>query len=161
MVRTAPSWKRLGSAVITLALLSLLLPTGSLHGQERAGVGSTPEDSVLALEPARARALLQADTTGLSRLIADDFVEISRVGQLRTKAENLREIASGELKLTSVKYDSLAVRIHGDVAILRGVADNAGSYRGFPFRGKLRYTRIFVRRAGSWQAVAMQHTMIQ
>lgn len=30
-----------------------------------------------------------------------------------------------------------------------------------PFAGKLRYTRVFVRREGHWQAVAMQHTMIQ
>jgi hypothetical protein len=29
-----------------------------------------------------------------------------------------------------------------------------------PFAGKLRYTRVFVRRAGRWQAVAMQHTML-
>jgi hypothetical protein len=29
-----------------------------------------------------------------------------------------------------------------------------------PFAGKLRYTRVFVRRSGRWQAVAMQHTML-
>lgn len=86
--------------------------------------------------------------------------EISRLGQIRTKADNLRELGSGALKLTSVKYDSLSVRIYGDVAVLQGVADNMGTFRGFPFAGKLRYTRIFVKRDGRWQAVAMQHTMM-
>lgn len=119
---------------------------------------ATAEDSVRAAESARGQALLQADTTALSRLVAQEFVEISRLGQVRTKADNIRDIASGELRLTSVKYDSLMVRIYGDVAVLRGIADNTGTFRGFPFGGKIRYTRIFVRRDGRWQAVAMQQT---
>lgn len=122
---------------------------------------STPEDSVRAVELARGQALLHADTVALSRMIAPEFVEISRLGQLRTRAVNMREIATGELKLLAVKYDSLAVRIYGDVAVLTGIADNAGAVRGFPFAGKIRYTRVFVRRDGRWQAVAMQQTSMQ
>lgn len=121
----------------------------------------TPEDSVRALEAQRAQALLHADTAALSRLIADDFVEISRLGTVRTKADNMREIATGALKLSSVHYDSLSVRIYGDVAVLQGIADNTGLFRGFPFSGKIRYTRIFVRRGGRWLAVAMQQTSMQ
>jgi uncharacterized protein DUF4440 len=94
-------------------------------------------------------------------MVADEFVEVSRFGTLRTKADNIREIGSGALKLTSVRYDSLTVRIYGEVAIVRGIADNTGTFRGFPFAGKLWYTRVFVRRDGRWQAVAMQHTMVQ
>jgi len=122
---------------------------------------STPEDSVRAAEAARGQALLHADTAALSRLVADEFVEISRLGTLRTKAENTRDIGSGDLRLLSVKYDSLVVRIYGDVAVLRGIADNTGTMRGFPFAGKIRYLRIFVRRDGRWQAVAMQQTTLQ
>lgn len=121
----------------------------------------TPEDSVRALEAQRAQALLHADTAALSRLIADDFVEISRLGTVRTKADNMREIATGALKLTTVHYDSLSVRIYGDVAVLQGIADNTGLFRGFPFSGKIRYTRIFLRRGGRWLAVAMQQTSMQ
>jgi len=45
------------------------------------------------------------DPTGvtLSRMVADEFIEISRLGQLRTKADNIRDIASGALKLTPMK----------------------------------------------------------
>ena len=116
------------------------------------------EEDVRALELSRAEALMRADTTTLSRMVADEFVEISRLGQVRTKAQNLQEIASGELILTSVKYDDLTVRVYGDVAILMGIADNAGMFRGIPFSGRVRYTRVFVLRDGRWQAVAMQHT---
>jgi hypothetical protein len=122
---------------------------------------TTREDSVRALESARAEALLHADTTALSRMIATDFVEISRVGQLRTKADNLRDIANGDLKLSTIAYDSQTVRTYGGVAVLTGIADNTGTFRGFPFRGKIRYTRIFVLRDGRWQAVLMQQTSMQ
>ncbi|HEV2669956.1 MAG TPA: nuclear transport factor 2 family protein [Gemmatimonadales bacterium] len=119
------------------------------------------EDSVKALELRRGEALLKADTATLSRMMASEFIEISRLGQIRTGADNLRDIGSGVLKLTNVKYDSLSVRIYGDIAVLRGIADNTGSFRGFPFSGKIRYTRVFVKRDGRWQAVAMQQTMMQ
>jgi ketosteroid isomerase-like protein len=118
-------------------------------------------DSIRALESQRAQALMKADTVALSPLVADEFVEISRLGTLRTKADNMREIANGTLRLTTVRYDSLSVRIYGDVAVLQGIADNTGTMRGFPFSGKIRYTRIFVRRDGRWRAVAMQHTSMQ
>jgi len=122
---------------------------------------ATPEDSVRAVELARGDALLHADTVALSRMIATEFVETSRLGQIRSRAVNLREIATDELKLLAVKYDSLTVRIYGDVALLTGIADNIGTVRGFPFTGKIRYTREFVRIDGRWQAIAMQQTSMQ
>src|SRR2546426_10507873 len=153
MFRPPASWQRLSRTGVVL----LLVRGAPLAAQGGAG-GSTREDSVRAVEVARAQALLRADTIALSRMVADEFVEISRLGQLRTKADNIRDIASGELRLTSVKYDSLTVRIYGDVAVLRGIAGNTGRFRGFPFSGRIRYTRVFVRRGGRWQAVAMQQT---
>jgi hypothetical protein len=141
-------------------LLLLSVHAARLAAEDKVS-STTAEDSVRALESTRAQALLRADTTALSRLVADEFIEISRLGQLRTKANNIRDIASGELKLTSVKYDSLTVRIYGDVAVLRGIADNTGIFRRFPFSGRVRYMRIFVRRGGRWQAVAMQQTPLQ
>jgi len=76
------------------------------------------EDSVKAVEMNRRQALLAADTVALSRMLAPDFIEISRLGTVRTRADNIRDIASGALHLTSVTYDSLTVRVYGDVAVL-------------------------------------------
>ncbi len=142
----------LGRRVVP-ALLALLLPARLL------AQGSVA-DSVKAQELGRAQILLRADPTALSRQVANDFVEVSRLGQLRTKQDNLRELATGVLKLSTVKYDSLTVQIYGDVAVVRGIADNTGTYRGMPFSGRLRFTRVLIRRDGRWQAVAMQHTMM-
>ena len=151
-----------GNLMAHVALM-LGIATASAVAQDASPsyAAATPEDSVRAVELARGQALLHADTVALSRMIAPEFVEISRLGQLRPRAVNLREIATGELKLLAVKYDSLAVRLYGDVAVLTGIADNAGTVRGFPFAGKVRYTRVFVRRDGRWQAIAMQQTSMQ
>lgn len=119
------------------------------------------EDSVRALEARRREALLAADTVALSKLLAPDFMEISRQGTVRTRVDNIRDLASGTLHLTSITYDSLNVRVYGDVAVLTGIADNTGTMRGFPFSGKIRYTRVFVRRDGRWLAVLMQQTPMQ
>ena len=151
---TAPC-RAVAAIVVGLALAG---PAARLAAQ--AGP-TTAEDSVRAMEEARGQALLQADTVALSRMVAPEFTEVSRLGTLRTRADNIRDIASGQLKLTSVRYDSLAVRIYGDVGVLQGIADNVGTFRGFPFTGRLRYTRVFVRRDGRWQAVAMQQTAMQ
>ena len=145
-------------AWIIIAVVSIGASGWMVFGQT--GGAAPLEETIKALEASRAQALLRADTKALGDMVADDFVEISRLGQLRTKADNVRDIASGDLKLTSVKYEDLAVRVYGDVAILTGVADNIGTARGIPFTGKVRYTRVFVRRNNRWQAVLMQQTSI-
>jgi uncharacterized protein DUF4440 len=145
-----------------MAVFALLLGVAPVAAPQSQGTrGSTAEDSVRAVEAERGQALLRADTAALSRMVAEEFVEVSRLGTLRSKAANLRDIASGDLKLISVKYDSLQVRIYGEVAVLQGIADNEGTFRGMPFSGRIRYTRVFVRRDGRWQAVAMQQTSMQ
>jgi len=139
----------------TFAVVALLLLVC------RSSAPAQVEDSVRAVEMRRREALLAADTVALSRMLAPDFIEISRLGTVRTRADNVRDIASGALHLTSINYDSLNVRVYGDVAVLTGIADNTGTMRGFPFSGRIRYSRVFVRRDGRWQAVLMQQTPMQ
>ncbi len=152
VIRPHPIWTYL----IPLLCVALTAPVFAA-GEKKSGGA---EEAVRAVEAARADALLKADTTALARMTADEFVEISRLGQLRTKTDNLRDIGNGDLKLTTVKYDSMSVHVYGDVAVLRAIADNTGLYRGFPFAGRIWYTRVFVKRDGRWQAVTMQHTPI-
>jgi ketosteroid isomerase-like protein len=143
-------------AMILTTLCGSLLWTNLTSAQ----VAPNPaaEDSVRALEEARGQALLHGDTVAISRMTALEFNELTRFGTVRGRAANLRDVASGMLKLLSVRYDSLSVRIYGDVAILQGITDNSGTMGGVPFSGRIRYTRVFVRRDGRWQAVTMQHT---
>jgi ketosteroid isomerase-like protein len=148
---------RFGALAIVLVLASLSMASARAQGPAAA---QSDVSVIRALEMRRGEALVKADTKTLSEMVADDFVEVTRLGQLRTKAENMADIANGTLKLTSVKYEDTTVKIYGDVAVLIAVADNVGAFRGVPFSGKVRYTRIFVKRPSGWQAVAMQQTSI-
>ncbi len=145
-------------ASVTLAVLLALTPAAARAASSAAD--SSAVAAVIALESARAQAVLAADTTALGRMTATEFVEITRLGTLRTRADNLADVGSGMLKLTRVDHDSLAVHVYGDVAVLRGIAINAGTFHGMPFTGRLRYTRVFVHRDGRWQAVLMQQTVM-
>ena len=145
----------------TVALLGAAFIAFATAVAQSQGAPRTAEDSVRTAELDRKRALLSADTVLLSRLTGSEFYEVNRLGLIRTRAMNMQEISSGALKLQSVNYDSLLVRVYDNVAILTGIADNTGEFRGMPFTGKIRYTRVFVRRDGRWQAIAMQHTPMQ
>ena len=61
-------------------------------------------------------------------MVAGEFVEISRLGMRRTRADNIRDIASGQLKLTSVRYDSLTGRAAAHLASV-GPSDPGGVQR--------------------------------
>ena len=139
-----------------VALLSLRVASASAQAVSNPAA----EDSLKALEAARGQALIHGDTVALGRMTAVEFNELTRLGTVRNRAANLRDVSSGMLHLLTVRFDSLAVRIYGDVAILQGITDNTGTMAGMPFSGRIRYTRVFVRRDGRWQAVTMQHTPI-
>jgi len=145
--------------------LLLTIATATALGSSRVAAQSvtqtSAEEAVRAAELARREALLHADTAALSRMTAAEFYEVSRFGVVRTRSTNLQEVASGALRLLTINYDSITVHTYGDVAVLTAVADNTGEYRGMPFSGRIRYTRVFVHRDGRWQAVVMQQTPIQ
>ncbi len=71
----------LSRQAVALAALAITAPVMRLDAQ-----ASSLEDSIRALESQRAQALLKADTVALSQLVADDFVEISRLGMPRTQS---------------------------------------------------------------------------
>lgn len=146
--------RNVGNIAVALAFYCVQ----SSHAMAQATASPAAEDSVRALEEARGQALLRGDTVALSRMTAAEFNELTRFGTVRTRADNLRDVSSGMLRLASVRFDSLSVRIYGDIAILQGITDNEGTMGGVAFSGRIRYTRVFVRRDGRWQAVTMQHT---
>jgi ketosteroid isomerase-like protein len=143
-----------GKIAVALACCCLRIS----HAVAQATPSPVAEDSLRALEEARGQALLRGDTVALSRMTAAEFNELTRFGTVRSRADNLRDVSSGMLRLVSIRFDSLSVRIYGDVAILQGITDNQGTMAGVAFSGRIRYTRVFVRRDGRWQAVTMQHT---
>jgi ketosteroid isomerase-like protein len=118
-------------------------------------------EKILALEEERNQAILHNDVAVLDRLTADDYTFITLRGELRTKAEVLRNFKTGAAKYDSRAISDLKVRVYGNSAVVTGRAVQKGMENGTDYSGDYWFTRVYVNKDGRWQTVALQTTLIQ
>jgi ketosteroid isomerase-like protein len=106
------------------------------------------------------RAWVSRDRETINSILADDWIVTDPAGRVLTKAEVMTEFDSGERKLESGTIDDVNVRLFYNVAVVTGRTAATGSYQGQSISVKLRFTDVFVKRSGNWQAVASQATLI-
>jgi len=78
-----------------------------------------------------------------------------------TKQDTVSARKSGQLRYESINVSDMVVRLYGDTAVVTARADVKGHQLGEDFSGPYRYTRVWVRRSGHWQAVSYQATVTQ
>ena len=116
---------------------------------------------ILDMERQAREASLHRDADFSQRTLADDYVAISPLGQVTTKQETVSARKSAQLRYDAINVTDMVVRIYGDTAVVTARADVKGHQLGEDFSGPYRYTRIWVRRTGHWQAVSYQATVTQ
>jgi len=132
-----------------IALIASLAPNLSAA----AAPGDTQQ--LLDLEQRWLTAGEQRDLPALKQILADDFVDVSYQGKLRSKRDHLAAtLAPSRSRQT---LEELKVRLYGDTGIVNGLdhvvtADGSATY-------EIRFTDVFVKRAGRWQAVSAQETL--
>src|SRR5438093_6188233 len=52
------------------------------------------------------------------------------------------------------------VRVYGNTAMITGKTDVAGTMAGKDTKGQIMFTRVYVKKGGSWQSVAFQQTLV-
>ena len=100
------------------------------------------------------------DLATLERIIADDWTCIDGAGERIGKAELLERIASSASRIESHEFDEVEFRFYGDAAIVTGRLTGAGRDEEGPISFSQRYTRVYVKRGGTWRAVATQVTVL-
>ena len=80
---------------------------------------------------------------------------------MTTKQDSLSARKSGQLRYEAIDVTDMVVRVYGDTAVVTARADVRGHQLGEDFSGPYRYTRVWVRRSGHWQAVSYQATVTQ
>jgi uncharacterized protein (TIGR02246 family) len=115
------------------------------------------EQEIRSVEDKRREALLRGDTTTLDQIFADDYTVVNQFGQVRTKAQMMSELKSGTLKYESIVEEDVSTRVYGDAAVLSGRLTSKHEGREST---QARFTRVYVKRQGRWQAVAFQTTRI-
>jgi ketosteroid isomerase-like protein len=116
---------------------------------------------VIDMERQAKEASLRRDPEFPEKALADDYVAISPLGQVTTKKEAISARKSGQLRYETIDVSDMVVRLYGDTAIVTARADVKGHQLGEDFSGPYRYTRVWVRRSGRWQAVSYQATVTQ
>jgi ketosteroid isomerase-like protein len=106
-------------------------------------------------------ASLHRDADFSQRTLAEDYVAITPLGQVTTKQDTVSARKSGQLRYETINVTDMVVRVYGDTAVVTARADVKGHQLGEDFSGPYRYTRIWVRRTGHWQAVSYQATVTQ
>ena len=130
----------------------------------RPGFNSPDQDTIreiVDMERQAKEASLHRDAEFPSRVLAEDYVAITPLGQVTTKQDAISARRSGQLRYESMNITDMVVRLYGDTAVVTARADVKGHQLGEDFSGLYRYTRIWVRRNGRWQAVSYQATVTQ
>ena len=117
---------------------------------------SADQQSALDAQAARLQATVDADIETLATYLADDLSYSHNTGWVETKSEYLATVESETLDYISATPRDVEVRIYGDVAVLTGLADMTGLYRGEPVALTIRFLEVSRRVDGSWQLTAWQ-----
>jgi len=149
---------------LVLALPALCAQRVSVRSKSSIGASIGDQETireVVDMERQAKEASLRRDPEFPQKALADDYVAISPLGQVTTKQEAISARKSGQLRYETIDVSDMVVRLYGDTAIVTARADVKGHQLGEDFSGPYRYTRVWVRRSGRWQAVSYQATVTQ
>lgn len=118
------------------------------------------ETSLMQMERDWAQAMINGDMAALDRIMAPDWVLISPFGWKQTRAEAMEDFRSGAMKFVSMTPSDLDIRVFGDTAVVTGRSVDKGTYKGQDMSGEYRFTDVFVKRDGRWQAVSTHVTRV-
>lgn len=153
-------------AVLLWSALAALPAFSAQHVAVHPRSSVAPADQVIIreivdMERQAREASLHRDPDFSQRTLAEDYVAITPLGQLTTKQDTVSARKSGQLRYEAIDVSDMVVRVYGDTAVVTARADVKGHQLGEDFSGPYRYTRVWVRRSGHWQAVSYQATVTQ
>ncbi|WP_395397891.1 nuclear transport factor 2 family protein [Novosphingobium sp. BL-8A] len=112
---------------------------------------------MLDLETKRFDAQVKQDVPALAAAIADDAIYVHANGAKQTKAEYLKDVQAGTSRYRSIEASDRSATFYGNIAVTRGqMVLNVGVDR----RIEVRFTGIYVKRAGRWLVLSWQSTPI-
>jgi ketosteroid isomerase-like protein len=148
---------RLTTTIVSVAVLVWLLAPPLL------GASAPVEESALrSLLATWDDAYQRRDTVALQALLADDYVLTDAGGAVLDRAQYLSSVVKSPdfAKVESWTSEAVLVRVYGEAAVVTGVSAVKGRPRGRAqaFGSRYRFTDVWVRRGGTWKAVATQST---
>ena len=131
-------------------LLLFVLPV--LHAK------SNLAENVLAIEAKRFEAMIDADTTVLQSMLAEELVYVHSNALKETKSAHLASIASRKLVYEKMEREAANVRFYGKTALVNGIVKVHGILNGNAFDVRLLYSAVYRKKGRSWVLVNWQST---
>ena len=126
-----------------------------------ASPGENDEQALMKIEREWGDAMTKHDMVALDRILGDDHSVISKDGSVHTKAEELANYKSEESSNELSDFEPMKVRVFGDTAVVTGGQREKSHNFGKDTSGLYRWTDVFVKRNGRWQAVASELTRVE
>jgi ketosteroid isomerase-like protein len=125
-------------------------------------------------------ASVEGDTQKIVAAMTDDYLQTDISGVVQNKETWLKNyfiplaelIKAGKFRWETYDVKDLEIRIHGDTGIVIGALEAKGSGARFDveqhtwvadpnasFSGRLRFTRVYIRRDGKWLLAALQNAI--
>jgi ketosteroid isomerase-like protein len=101
------------------------------------------------------QALLKADTSALNRIYTADFTATTPTGQLFSKEDLIKNIASRSVKYEQLNYSQTSLRSYGPTVIITSLVNFRISRNGKRDQGIERYTGTYVKSGGEWHLAAL------
>jgi len=114
------------------------------------------EKQITALFEAGDRALMSADIDGLSRILADDYVQYDDSGKAFTRQEVLHNLQTGAVRYPFLVSTGRRIRLFGEMAIVHGSESDELEAGGKRFSVRYLYMDVVCKRRGKWQIVGSQ-----
>lgn len=140
---------------IAVGWLGVTVAATSL-AQSRVGA----EKELIRIQNEWATARIKGDVAFLEHLYAKEFRITSMNGSVVTRDADIGVFRSGEMKPESIVDEDMKVSVYDNTAIVTGVENVKGAYKGNFGQFALRFTNVYVWRDGRWQLVTHQSTPI-
>ena len=118
------------------------------------------EAELLAIQHQWAKARIDGDVQFLERLYAREFWISAMNGTVVTREADIGTFASRETKPETISNEGMKVSVYDSVAIVSGIENVKGTYKGMPGDFAMRFTNVYVHRDGRWQMVTHHSTPI-
>jgi hypothetical protein len=113
----------------------------------------TDEQQLRDIQRRLADAWLQRDRAAIETILAPEWSVTQPDGQILSRATVLGPFFDG-LRLDTFVVDDVSVMLFGTTAVVRGRTVASGTLHGSQVSARIRFSDVFIKRDGQWQAVA-------
>ena len=148
--------------LLTLVFASLVV--GQETTKSKAPQAGGVEQQLKQMEDDWQKATRTKDAALLKRIIAEDWVATDDKGKILNREQYISQTIASGSSVSSSNPDAIEftenfdmqVRVYGDTAVVTGGSKEKGTRSGTAYTDTYRWTDVFVKRGGRWQAVVSQ-----